>query len=300
MEMLFKAPEIELQEIDSGTFKEHKIKLIIARLDKIHPIISGNKLFKLHYFLEKAFQTQCKTIITFGGAYSNHLLATAYSCKIQNLKSIGIVRGENIQSETLEQCRNYGMHLKYISREIYKTKSLPQYEDELVHEFGKCLIIPEGGYHPLGAKGASLIMDQVHSIKPTHICTAIGTATTMAGLIKKRCNNELIIGVPVLKGLNDISERLGFLTGKNCMGYTLFEDYHFGGYAKKNQVLIDFMNELYEKYDLPTDFVYTAKMMYAITDKIKSGLFPEASTIICLHTGGLQGNRTLPEKTLLF
>ncbi len=303
MEMLFEAPRIEFTDIDANPYTKKNIRIIVARLDKIHPVISGNKLYKLHFFLEQAIQSSHKTILTFGGAYSNHLAATAYACKLAGLRSIGIVRGERpaALSHTLSTCESDGMYLKFISRNEYDQKEGMHFQQALKNEFGECLVVPEGGYHPLGSKGASLIMDQLHFLNASHICTAVGTATTLAGLMQNRRNNETIIAVPVLKHMTDIEQRISFLTGENKPNkLVIFDEYHFGGYAKKTPALLNFMNELYEKNMLPTDFVYTAKMMYAIIDKIRTGYFEDGSNIVCLHTGGLQGNASLPAGTLVF
>jgi 1-aminocyclopropane-1-carboxylate deaminase/D-cysteine desulfhydrase-like pyridoxal-dependent ACC family enzyme len=303
MNLLFEEAPIAITELNDNLFTERKIRLSVARLDEIHPVISGNKLFKLHYFLEQALQSTHKTILTFGGAYSNHLAATAFGCKSLGLKSIGIVRGERplLLSHTLAQCEANGMQLEYISREDYKDKERSFLIDEFYNVYGDCLVVPEGGYHPLGAKGASIIMDKIRPFGATHICTAVGTATTLAGLLLNSHNNETIIGIPVLKQLTDINERISFLCGsEKTNDLHIFDEYHFGGYAKKNNQLLEFMNEIYTRYYLPTDFVYTGKMLYAVFDKIQEGFFREGSHIICLHTGGLQGNNSLPEGTLVF
>lgn len=303
MKMLFKETSLEFDELNDPLFTEKKVSVIMARLDKIHPVISGNKLFKLHYFLEESIRQNRKAILSFGGAYSNHLVATAYACKSAGINCIGIVRGERpvSVSHTLQQCETYGMQLHYISRETYHSKDSDKFIEQLTRQFGECILIPEGGYHPLGAAGASLIMNNISGKNATHVCTAVGTATTLAGLLMNRINNEKIIGVPVLKNMTDIAERLSFLHCKEQLtNLAIFDEYHFGGYAKRTTGLISFMNDLFLKHTLPTDFIYTAKMMYAVIDKIKAGYFTEGSTIICLHTGGLQGNASLPAGTLVF
>ena len=294
---------IQLDEINSDLLKSKQIELFIARLDLIHPVVSGNKLFKLYYFIEEALRENKNTIVTMGGAYSNHLVATAFYCKEAGLKSIGIVRGEMpaIKSHTLNACENYGMKLIYISRSDYNIKD-ENFISELTKENSEDIyFIPEGGYHPLGAKGASLIMEKIKETDASHICTAVGTATTLSGLILNTKPNQQIIAVPVLKGLNDLDSRLNFLT--NNIDYQkpcIFNEYHFGGYAKKDETLIQFMNDFYTEYKVPTDIVYTGKMMYAIFDKIKSDFFPLGSKITCIHTGGLQGNLSLAKGSLVF
>jgi 1-aminocyclopropane-1-carboxylate deaminase/D-cysteine desulfhydrase-like pyridoxal-dependent ACC family enzyme len=303
MKILFEENELEFNELVNPLFTEKKISVSIARFDKIHHVVSGNKLFKLHYFLEEALKHDHRSILTFGGAYSNHLVATAYACKQTGIRSIGIVRGERppILSHTLKQCEQNEMELHFISRAAYSNKDPVEFITQLKKKFGDCIIIPEGGYHPLGALGAGSIMNKLKAGNATHICTAIGTATTAAGLLMNTFANETIIGVPVLKQMNDIEERISFLCGnKHFSDLVIFDNYHFGGYAKKTNELIQFMNDLFSQYKVPTDFVYTAKMMYAVIDKIKTGYFAEGSNIICLHTGGLQGNDSLPASTLVF
>ncbi len=295
--MQFDINKITIDEIASPLLLDKKVQLKILRLDKIHPVISGNKLFKLHYFLEQARQQSYTSILSFGGAYSNHLVATAYACKKLKFNCTGIVRGEETAnlSHTLKACINWGMQLEFVSRKRYA--EISQGAIKQTNSF----VIPEGGYHPLGAKGASLIMGLLPQRDITHICIATGTATTLAGLLLKAGATQTVVSIPVLKGFTDIKERLQFLTGTNHYpNLTIFDEYHFGGYAKKTGELINFMNELYKQYELPTDVVYTSKMMYAVFGKIKNGFFAEGSNIVCIHTGGLQGNASLPEDSLIF
>ncbi len=301
--MLLTNPKITIQGLEDELTANSGITLSVLRLDKIHPIVSGNKLFKLHYFLEMAIKVETKTILTFGGAYSNHLVATAFACKKNNVKSIGIVRGEKPAqlSHTLLSCIEYGMQLKFISRNEYAEKENKNFIEKIKNEFGKCLIIPEGGYDSTGAKGAALIMNQVDAAI-THVCCAAGTATTVAGLLMGAKKQQQIIAIPVLKGMKDMDERVFFLTQNKYTPQQLHvpDGYHFGGYAKAPAELSGFMNMLYKEYQLPTDFVYTAKMMYAVFDLIKHNFFPAGSNIICVHTGGLQGNLSLQKGTLIF
>lgn len=301
--MLFDISNAGIDPLKNDLFYKKQVSVSVLRLDKIHPVVSGNKLFKLHYFLQEALQSSHKTILSFGGAYSNHLAATAYACSVLGLKSIGIVRGEEpaMLSHTLQQCIHDGMHLKFISRNQYAGKEDTALVHSLLDEFGECTVVPEGGYHPLGAKGAALIM-QLLGDEYTHICTAMGTASTLAGLLLGARASQKITGIPVLKGISDMEERITHLTGYKTLpgNLELLTGYHFGGYAKKTGELIQFMNQCWQQYQLPLDFVYTAKMLYAVTDRIKNDHFPRGSNIICLHTGGLQGNLSLPANTLTF
>jgi len=301
--MLFEEPHIHCTLIENEITRAKKCTLLVARFDEVHPVVSGNKLYKLYYFLQEALASNHKTILTFGGAYSNHLAATAFACRQADLRSIGIVRGERpaVLSHTLQQCIEYGMDLQFVSRAEYAIMSDGVNVNNLKDMFGECLVVPEGGYHPIGAKGASRMMQALNIPTVTHICTALGTATTLAGLLLDKTHSAGVIAVPVLKNMTDIEQRLhclGASAGINRL--TTWDEYHFGGYAKKNSELISFMNAFYTEHQLPTDFVYTGKMMYAVMDKLKAGYFEEGNTILCLHTGGLQGNLSLSPGTLVF
>ncbi len=298
--MLTPPPSIRMQTLDSKLLQDKRIRLQVLRLDEIHPVISGNKIFKLHHFLGNISNN---TVVTFGGAYSNHLVATSLACKQKGIVAIGVVRGEEPAqlSHTLQHCIQNGMKLHFISREQYAEKESGAFTNMLQTLYGDCSIIPEGGYGMEGAAGAASIMNYIDDTV-THICCAAGTATTAAGLLLKCKPTQQIIVFPVLKGMNDIRQRIHFLTqGKlNAEQLIIEHDYTFGGYAKKTTGLLQFMNELYKEHQLPTDFVYTAKMIFGVMDLIKKDFFPVNSKICCVHTGGLQGNLSLPKNTLTF
>jgi len=284
-------------------FEKNNISVHLLRLDEIHPVVSGNKLFKLYYFLKDVLHSPYKTIITFGGAYSNHLAATAFACNQLNIKSIGFVRGEQPKtlSPTLEFCIQNNMQLEFIDRVAYKTIHEKKFSGSLFQKFGNHILIPEGGFSLPGMEGAKLIWKYIEpNNKYTHICCAIGTATTFAGLINGNTNDTIITGLPVLKGLHDIEERLIHLKILPEKKYKVIYDYHFGGYAKRNDELIHFINSFYSQNHIPLDFVYTGKMMYGVYDLINKNYFPGNSNILCIHTGGLQGNNSLPDGTLKF
>jgi 1-aminocyclopropane-1-carboxylate deaminase len=294
---------ISFDKLNTVYLSEKGVSVTVARLDKIHEQVSGNKLFKLHYFIEDCLTTTHKTMLTFGGAFSNHLVATAFLCKEKGINCIAVVRGEEPKalSHTLEQCKKLGMQLHFISRNDYKDIEQDFHIQKLKNHFGNFTIVPEGGYAKAGAKGAALILDLLNDKHFTHICTCVGTATTLAGILLNAKRTQKVIAIPVIKNMTDIEERVKNLTGID-FGEKLiqFTNYDFGGYAKYNSDLIAFMNRFYEQYNIPTDFVYTAKMMYAIMDKIEMGYFEKGSNIMCLHTGGLQGNYSLPNNTLIF
>ena len=293
---------VEIDKIESDLTLEKNISLSILRIDKIHPEIQGNKFFKLYYFLKKAIASK-KNIITFGGAYSNHLAATASACKMFGINCIGIVRGEVSKnlSHTLQFCKEHGMQLEFISRGDYKRKDDEDFKNELIHKFGDHILIPEGGFSKEGSNGAALISNFYTKEGFTHICCAVGTATTLAGLISSSLPSQHLIGFNAIKNLDDFEKRIQSLLGNSINeNYSSNNDYHFGGYAKKTDELISFMNAFYEAYQIPTDFVYTAKMMFGVIDLIKKNHFSAGSKILCIHTGGLQGNLSLPTGILNF
>jgi 1-aminocyclopropane-1-carboxylate deaminase len=233
---------ILIEPLQSNAFNSKNVSVMVARLDQIHPVVSGNKLFKLHYFIESAKARKISTVVTLGGAYSNHLAATAFYCQQQNIRSIGIVRGEAPAelSHTLNNCKHCGMQLIFVSRMDYPNineANANQFIDPSETSF---VFIPEGGFDTLGAKGAAHIADILFEHQPSHICTAIGTATTFAGLLSNKKNTFKTIGIPALKGMKDVAERLDALLGKQKNEhYEIWDSFHFGGYAKFNQKLLD-------------------------------------------------------------
>lgn len=280
---------------NAGTYFNNNLAVDILRLDKISPVISGNKWFKLRYHLEKARSEGKKTILTFGGAWSNHILATAAACQPDGLSSIGIIRGEsNILTPTLIAAQERGMHLVFISRSEYAKKEIPY--RYVGHDN---YIINEGGFGELGAKGAATILDYCDS-SYSHICCAVGTGTMMAGLINGAKPGQEVIGIPVLKNHPELAGGIQSLVTDQTKQWTLVRDYHFGGYAKYNPTLLAFMNEFYRHTTIPSDFVYTAKLFYAVKQLINAQFFPAGSKILVIHSGGLQGNQSLESGTLIF
>lgn len=274
-----------------------KISISVLRLDKIHPIISGNKWFKLKYYLQDAITQNKKTIVTYGGAWSNHIIATAGACALNNLTSIGLIRGEEATnlSPTLVQAKQLGMQLIFLSREDYKQKIIP---DEIAHT--DYYLINEGGYGRKGAQGASAILKKYNSTKYTHICCAVGTGTMAAGLLNCISKEQTLFVVSVLKNHLSINERIKEISEHDLKRMTLNHDYHFGGYAKHKPELLQFMNDFYQQTSIPTDFIYTGKLCFAVIDKIKKDYFPANSNLLIIHSGGLQGNASLSKGTLIF
>ena len=296
-----KSLKIETTKIYDDALVRKNITLSVLRLDQIHPVISGNKIFKLHYFLHEGINFN-KKIITFGGAFSNHLAATAAACNDYHLQCIGIVRGEKpvALSGTLLYCSEQGMQLEFVNRDVYNDKVQESFLDALQIKFGDHILIPEGGFSKEGVKGSAEIYSYLAGKDYTHICCPVGTATTLAGLISAANPSQQMIGFNALKHL-DFEERIKHLLGDvSFKNFSLINDYHFGGFAKKTNELINFMNAFYKSHSIPLDFVYTGKMMYGVYDLVSKNSFPANSKILCIHTGGLQGNCSLLPGVLNF
>jgi 1-aminocyclopropane-1-carboxylate deaminase len=265
-------------------------------------VISGNKWFKLKEYLQEAKSQHKKIILSFGGAFSNHIVATAAAAKINGLKSIGIIRGEKpaVLSHTLLEAMNFGMELHFISREDYSKKIIPA-TVFTSHSEKDIYLVNEGGYGPNGMKGAKDILIQIDSSTYTHIVAAVGTGTSLAGLTEAINSNQKIIGISVFKNNFSLQAEIENLVSKeNHRRFTLLHDYHFGGYAKYTQDLIDFINQWYRLTGIPSDFVYTGKVFFAVKDLIEKKYFPANSKLLVIHSGGLQGNQSLPKGTLIF
>ena len=289
--------QIKIDLIDGELLRAKQVHLNILRLDQIHPLVSGNKWFKLKENIKNAVRQHCTSLLTFGGAYSNHLVATAAAAKASGLQSVGVVRGfhgKEHPTETLKQCEALDMHLHYVSREDYAQKNEGEFLSELQALYPQAYIIPEGGDNANGIIGAG----EIASYIPPDInlvVLAIGTGTTFAGIRSRLDNTVHMLGFPVMKGGMYLKEEIERKLNTNNNNWQLNADYHFGGFAKYNQELIDFMNDFYAKHHIPLDLVYTAKMMYGIFDLLQKDYFPQGSNICCIHTGGLQGNSAVSQ-----
>ncbi|HEX5655279.1 MAG TPA: pyridoxal-phosphate dependent enzyme [Chitinophagaceae bacterium] len=292
----FSTSHITIDPVQLSILQGKKITLEVLRLDKIHPLVSGNKWFKLKYYLEQARQNN-NTIVTFGGAWSNHIVATAAACRHYGLMCIGIIRGEESPTPTpaLIQAKELGMQFIFSSRADYAHKKIPEEFKQKTY-----CIIPEGGYGILGVQGAATIAEHYTAAGFSHICCAVGTGTMMAGLILAATNRQTILGISVLKNHFDLMDSIRHLTPGLQIQSSINHDYHFGGYARMNPELIAFMNEFFRLTGIPSDFVYTGKLFYAVNDLLKKDYFPDGSKILLVHSGGLQGNASLPGGTLIF
>lgn len=276
----------------------------LLRLDRLHPVVSGNKPFKLHFHLSKALDEGWDGILTFGGPFSNHIHAASYAANTAGVKSIGIIRGERpgTLSPTLADAERQGMRLVFMDRAGYRATVESMRDGFEAEAHPGFLVIPEGGFGRAGMEGAALIREWIPPGRYDTILCACGTGTTMAGLVKSAEKGQRIIGVSVLKNQADLGSRLEALLGADmdAAKTETIHGYHFGGYARKDHSLIGFMNRFHEKHGIPTDFVYTAKLLYAVEDLLMKGHFQPDERILCIHSGGLQGNRSLPEGTLRF
>lgn len=271
------------------------IHLYTLRTDLIHPVVSGNKWFKLKLYLQEAQLQRKKKIVTFGGAFSNHIVATAYACKQMGMPSIGIIRGEQpaTYSHTLKDATAYGMELFFISRTDYKKGTIPNELKNPDYYF-----IPEGGYGELGAAGIATL--QYNKKKFDTVCCTIGTGTMMAGIINAKGTDTRVIGISVLKNHLELKQEVANLIFDKNEVINIIHDYHCNGYAKYNKELIQFMNIFYKQTGIPTDFVYSAKLFFALNDLIDKKFFTPGSNILAIHCGGLQGNNSLQKGTLIF
>jgi 1-aminocyclopropane-1-carboxylate deaminase len=292
--MLIQANPPLLQPVNDVFLKDKGIDLYLLRIDLIHPTIGGNKLFKLKYNLEEVKKQNKKTLITFGGAFSNHIAATAAAGKELGFKTIGIIRGEEYPelNPTLKFAVECGMQLKYISREAYRKKNTPEFLHSLDQQFENYYLIPEGGSNELGVLGCKEIIQHIH-IHFDHICCACGTGATLSGIVLSLKKNQSAIGFQSLKAKGYIKkevEKWLIHFGSSNTDWHIEEEYHFGGYAKTKNELIDFMDHFKKNNDIPLDNIYTGKMLFGIYDLVKKGFFKKGSTIVAIHTGGLQGN----------
>ncbi len=290
-ESIFSDPnDVAIDEIKDSLLEEG-VTLAIKREDQIHPYISGNKWWKLKYNLLEAKKQGFNKILTFGGAYSNHIAATAVCAYLEGIESIGVIRGEELNpysNETLQRASSNHMKLHFISRTTYKDKTSIAFINKLKSIYGDFFLIPEGGTNDLAVYGTEEILSEATQ-SYDFIVVPAGTGGTAAGIIKSAIENQQVLVMPVLRDkslLNTIEQLSQRKTGTN---WRLIEDYHFGGYAKWNMELINFINEFKQKNGIPLDPIYTGKMMFGLFDLIKKNYFRTGTKILAIHTGGLQG-----------
>lgn len=296
----FDLPISPIQTIFHPALEKADIQLILKRDDLIHPSISGNKWRKMKYNLIEAHQQGFRQLITFGGAYSNHIYATASAGKVFGFETLGIIRGDELNpqsSPTLQYAAENGMQFKFVSRTAYRDKE--EILRQLKHEditLEKAYYLPEGGSNHLALKGLAELAQEIYQqTQPDYIVSAVGTGGTIAGILAASKAPTQVIGITALKGatsglLNDIQDLLSENSTIDFIRFALLDAYHFGGYAKYTPALLDFIRQL-ESYNpnLQLEQVYTGKMLYGIIDLAEKGYFKKGSQVVAVHTGGLQG-----------
>ncbi|RYF56826.1 MAG: 1-aminocyclopropane-1-carboxylate deaminase/D-cysteine desulfhydrase [Cytophagaceae bacterium] len=282
-----------LQRLTDPFAEPVDIKLFLKRDDLLHPLVSGNKWRKLKYNLLEAREQGYSTLLTFGGAYSNHLFATAAAGQVFGFRTIGIVRGDELAGKplnnTLHFCREAGMDIHFVSRDAYRRKDTPAFLVELMEQFGSCYIVPEGGTNALAIQGTAEIMPEIVAqlgYTPDYVCCPVGTGGTLAGLAQSAPGETKVIGFMALKVPDSLwLSELPASIDKDCLIYS----YHFGGYARTTPVLLDFIRSFEQKNGVLVEQVYTGKLLYGLYDLARQGYFPEGATVVAVHTGGLQG-----------
>jgi len=286
--------KIPLQKISDPAIFPFGVNLHVLRLDLIHPHISGNKWYKLKYNLEEIKKQKIREVLTFGGAYSNHIAATAAAGKEFGFKTIGIIRGDETRerNDTLTFAESCGMKLHFVSRGEYRKKHTPEFLSALTQQFGKVFILPEGGSNEFGVKGCTEIVNEIN-IPFDFICSACGTGATISGIILSLKEKQHAIGFSVLHAPgyieSEIKKWLTHFKSNNFSKFQVNEEYDFGKYAKHTPELLAFIDRFEKQNKIPLDQVYTGKMMFGIYDLIRKGYFERNKTIIAVHTGGLQG-----------
>lgn len=284
----------ENQKIELPVLKEKEVALYLKREDKIHPFVSGNKFRKLKYNIQEAKNQKKETLLTFGGAFSNHIVATAVAGNLNGFKTIGIIRGDELahnleetlqNNATLKEAHKNGMTFDFVSRTVYRNKTEQSFINRLKEKFGDFYLIPEGGTNNLAIKGCEEILTN-DDLNFDYICCAIGTGGTISGLINASTLRQEVIGFPALKGDFLQTEINNFVKKEN---WVLQTDYHFGGYAKYNEELIAFINNFKKETGVLLDPIYTGKMIFGILDLIEKNHFKKGSEILAIHTGGIQG-----------
>lgn len=290
-----------LEEVDDLFLRERKISLLIKREDLNHPLMSGNKWHKLKYNLQAARKQGKKTLLTFGGAYSNHIYAVAAAGKIYGFKTIGVIRGEEHLplNPTITFAKDNGMQIYYFDRSSYRKKDSDEIINHLQNKFGDFYLLPEGGTNELAVKGCSDIIQMI-DVDYDYICCSCGTGGTLAGLISGLNGKKFALGFAVLKGASFLKEKVTALihtfNGNVFSNWDINLDYHFGGYAKYDKQLLDFVYKFSTRTKIQIEPIYTGKMLSGIYDLITKGFFNEGSRIIAIHTGGLQGLKGLAER----
>lgn len=284
--------KITFSEIESSG-----VELFIKRDDLIHPEISGNKWRKLKHNLEKYKNNEGKRLVTFGGAFSNHIYAVAAAGKEFNIPTVAFIRGEeaDLDNPTLKFAKECGMDIRPVTREAYK-KDIASLKWQALEEEKDSFFVHEGGTNRAGAEGVAEIFNELEDTYD-YIVTSVGTAGTISGLVKGLNNdNTQILGFSALKGVQYLEKEIPFIADRESAQWSINYDYHFDGYAKINKELVEFMDKFKAETGIQLDPVYTGKMMFGLIDQIKKGTIKSGSKVLAIHSGGLQGLRGMESK----
>lgn len=280
------------QQIPYQHIQYKNINITVKRLDRVHPHISGNKFFKLKYNLLAAQQMRMTRLLTFGGAYSNHIAATAYAAHLFGFTSVGIIRGEELANKplnpTLSTAEQFGMRLVFVNREVYRQRLQDEYLNELRAKFPEHYVIPEGGTNTLAIQGCKEILSDQDQENFDVICCAVGTGGTIAGIIEASLPHQQVLGFSALKG-DFLQQEVAMLLSQPKCNWNVIDDYCQGGYAKTTSELIQFIKDFEQIYAIPLEHIYTAKLFFGLFNLIDQQHFHAHTKILVMHTGGLQG-----------
>jgi len=302
---IFEHINAPVEELSDEITRKHNVSLFIKREDLNHPEIMGNKLRKLKYNILEAQQLKSPCILSFGGAYSNHILALSAAGRIYNIPTIGVIRGNELAFKPLNpiltKAKVNGMQLNFIAREEYRTKNSDISIAKLHEKFGDFYILPEGGSNALAVKGSAEIVDDLQDNYDVITC-ACGTGGTLAGIIlgayQQNLSKTQVLGFQVVNADDYIENQVKFLLNAEAQGHihwSINPDYHFDGYAKKNKALIHFINWFKLTHNIDLDYIYTGKMMFGLYQLIQSSYFKQGNRLLAIHTGGIQTAKASPE-----
>ena len=292
--MYLKSLQSKTQPVFLPELNAKEVSLFVQREDLLHPSISGNKYRKLAYNIEEAKRQGKRQLLTFGGAYSNHILATASAGYEYGFETIGFIRGDELglaidktlkSNSTLRAAKDFGMQFRFLSRSDYRMKEEVPFLERLQKEFPDAYLLPEGGSNALAVQGCEAILNK--EVSYDIVCVAVGTGATISGIINSTEEGQQVYGFPALKG-DFLEPKIQEYTADKGQ-WQLMEAYHFGGYAKTTPELIAFINAFKATTDILLDPVYTAKMMYGLLDLVRKNHFPKGTNILAIHTGGIQG-----------
>ncbi|MCG7531453.1 pyridoxal-phosphate dependent enzyme [Psychrobium sp. MM17-31] len=289
-----------LQQLSDPLFDEHRIKVYIKRDDLIHPQISGNKWRKLKYNLLYAKQQGYNEVLSFGGAYSNHIHSLAFAGQANGLKTIGIIRGEyDPNNPTIRDAKEAGMHIEFVNRSDYRRRFDQDYLSEIQDKYPNALIVPEGGTNDLALLGLAEMVEEIPKEKAQFIITACGSGGTSAGILKAMQPEQTLISIPVLKKADYLKQEIIDLAKCNVHQLQFLTEFHQGGYGKVTPELVTFIEQFETTHAIQLEPIYNGKMMIAFYQLVRENYFKPHSSVTLIHTGGLQGLNGLKQRGII-